>query len=330
MNNKFFKTLVSSALIAGLGSTIYAQKALSNESNPKKITVTIEAPEVQTPQLENANEYFVVDFNHQNGTNPFNITNNNTSYSYSNYLEIKDADQWGGANSSKFITQQVLESIRNYKLNVSEDQKYFGFWWSAGDSYNQITFKNDGEEVASFKTSDLVNFINDSGTVNSEVYHGNPAYNGQDTGHLNEPFAFVNVFFGEDTAYDEIVFATLTEGGSAFESDNHTFSAIEQKIRGEIIPNNAPVANSDSVTTSILSSINIDVLANDTDADGDELTLIDVSAAFSGGQAVIEDNKIVYTAGSVPGGFSLTYTVQDGKSATSQGTVDITVIASPD
>ena len=245
-------------------------------------------------------------------------------------MAIISADRWGGANGSKFITQQILESIRSYSLTINEDQKYFGFWWSAGDAYNQITFKNDGEEVASFKTSDLVNFINNSGTVDTAAYKGNPTYSGDETGHLNEPFAFVNVFFGNDFAYDEVVVATLTEGGAAFESDNHTFSAIAQDIRGKVIPNNAPVANEDSAVTTIFSTIAIDVLANDTDEDGDELSLASVDAAFSGGNAIIEDNKIVYTADSVPGEFGMTYIVKDEYGKTSQGSVKITVTAAAD
>ena len=329
MNNKILNTIVATTLLTGLGTTLGSGKALSQEAH-RGITVTIEAPKVQTPQLASPDEYFVVDFNNQDGTDSFEITNDNTIYSYGNDLEIKAANQWGGANGSKFITQEVLQSIRSYSLTVSEDQKYFGFWWSAGDPYNQITFKNDGEEVASFKTADIVNFINSSGTVNSSAYHGNPAYSGGDTGHLNEPFSFVNVFFGEDLAYDEIVVATLTEGGAAFESDNHTFSAIPQPVRGHVIPNNAPVANTDEATTSIFSSITIDALANDTDEAQDTLKIIGVSDAFSGGQAVIEDNKIVYTAGSVPGGFSMTYTIEDEKGVSSEGTINITVIASPD
>ena len=330
MNNKILNTVIATALLTSFGNIISSEKALSQQVAGQGITVTIEAPEVQTPQLSNPDEYFVVDFNDQNGTGDFSVTNDNTTYSYGNDLEIKSANQWGGAEGSKFITQEVLQSIRSYSLTVSEDQKYFGFWWSAGDPYNQITFKNDGEEVASFKTADMVNFINSSGTVESSAYHGNPAYSGDNTGHLNEPFSFVNVFFGEGMAYDEIVVATLTEGGSAFESDNHTFSAIPQPIRGEVIPNFAPIANTDEVTTSIFSTITIDALANDTDEAKETLKITGVSAAFSGGQAVVEDNKIVYTAGSVPGGFSMTYTVEDEKGLSSEGKVDITVIASPD
>jgi len=330
MNNKILNTAVAATLLASLSTAIYSQKALADESNSRGITVTIEAPTVQTPQLPNENEYFVVDFNSQNGTDSFSVTNDNTNYSYSNDLEVKAANQWGGANGSKFITQKSLESIRSYSLTTSENQKYFGFWWSAGDAYNEITFKNDGEEVASFKTADIVNFINNSGTVNSTAYHGNPAYSGDNTGHLNEPFSFVNVFFGDDIAYDEVVVATLTEGGAAFESDNHTFSAIEQDVRGEVISNTAPIANTDSATTSIFSTITIDVLANDEDQEGHELTLTGLNAAFSGGSAVIENNKVVFTAGSVPGEFSMTYTVEDEKGKASEGTVNITVTASPD
>ena len=95
-------------------------------------------------------------------------------------------------------------------------------------------------------------------------------------------------------------------------------------------PNNAPTANNDTATTSVFNSIAIDVLANDTDEDGDELTLTGVNATFSGGNAVIENNQILYTAGSVPGGFSMAYTVQDEYGKTSEGTVAIAVTASAD
>ena len=122
----------------------------------------------------------------------------------------------------------------------------------------------------------------------------------------------------------------MTEGGAAFESDNHTFSAIPQPIRGEVVPNNAPIANNDSATTSIFNTITINVLANDTDPDNDKLSLVSLSDSFSGGKAIIENDKIIYTAGSIPGGFSLSYTVKDEYNKTSVGTVTIDVVAAPD
>lgn len=329
MNHKILNTTIVTTLVLSSVGTINSAKAVANESNSRGITVTIEAPTIQSSQLPNPSEYYVIDFEDLSGTNAFSKTNSNTTYSYSNDLEVKNANQWGGANGSKFITQERLESIRSYSISVSEDQKYFGFWWSAGDPYNVITFKNDGADVASFKTADLVNFIDNSGVVNTSAYKGNPAYNGDKTGHLREPFSFVNVFFNDSSAYDEIVVATITEGGSAFESDNHTFSAVQQTIRGEVIPNTAPVANDDRAITSIFGSVTIDVLANDTDPDGDDITLTSIDSKF-GGDAKIEDNKIVYTAGSTPGEFSLTYTIQDEYGKTDSGTVIITVFAAAD
>ena len=237
-----------------------------NCQNAAGIIVSIEAPTVQTTQLPNADEYYVVDFNDRSsGTDGFSKSNGSTTYTYSSDLEIKSANEWGGAGGSKFITQEVLESIRSYTVSVNEDQKYFGFWWSAGDPYNKITFKKDGAQVAEFMTEDLVDFINSSGVSNTSEYFGNPAYNGQSTGHTNEPFSYVNIFFKKGS-YDEIVVATLTAGGSAFESDNHTFSAVEQPIIGTVLPGaTTPAAVNDLITTDEDSSTTVNVLNNDID-----------------------------------------------------------------
>ena|GEM_PF-1772978 len=176
----------------------------------------------------------------------------------------------------------------------------------------------------------MVNFIKNSETVTTSEYQGNPnsVYDSVESGHKTEPFSFVNIFFNDDSAYDEIV-VTSDRSDSAFESDNHTFSAIKQPIRGTVIPNSAPVANDDTATVGIYNSVTIDVLANDTDPEGDATTVTSIDSIF-GGNAKIQENKIVYTAGSIPGEFSLTYTVQDAYGETDSGTVIVTVTAFPD
>jgi hypothetical protein len=329
MNYKLLKTLFSATLIAGLGLIVCSEATLADNADSKKgIRVTIDKAGDQTSKIPNSVEYFVVDFENQNGTSSFTSTNGSTTYSYSNDLEVKAANQWGGANGSKFITQAELKSIRSYKINVNKDQKYFGFWWSAGDAYNKITFKNNGKIIAVFKTADLVDFINEADSINAPDYYGNPAYNGADTGHLEEPFSYVNVFFNEDS-YDEIVVSSMTEGGSAFESDNHTFSPIKLDPWGKEVPNLDPVANDDTAATTIFNSVTIDVLANDSDPDQDEL-FIDSVTNVTGGTATIKNNKIVYTAGAKIGEFSLDYTARDGSGNTGAGKVLIDVGVSPD
>jgi len=93
--------------------------------------------------------------------------------------------------------------------------------------------------------------------------------------------------------------------------------------------NLAPIANNDNAATAIFNSVVIDVLANDIDPDGETKTITKISNVI-GGNAVVENNKVVYTAGSVPGEFSLNYTLEDEYGAEDIGTVNIMVIASPD
>ncbi|GAB4526824.1 MAG: hypothetical protein Tsb0014_07220 [Pleurocapsa sp.] len=236
MSNKIFNTVVAVAAFTSIFSVGFPEIVRATDSHSETgavITVTIEEPSIETTQL--TDDFFVVDFNEENlGTHEFSLTNSGTTYSYGNNLRIDGANQWGGADDSRFITNGVGQG--SFTISVDEDQKYYGFWWSAGDAYNKITFKNDGVEVAVFQTSDLVDFINSSGVDDTSAYYGNPTYTGTNTGHLNEPFAFVNVFFN-DLAYDEIVIETMTDSGAAFESDNHTFSAVKQEIRGNIVKN---------------------------------------------------------------------------------------------
>ena len=78
--------------------------------------------------------------------------------------------------------------------------------------------------------------------------------------------------------------------------------------------NQTPVAVDDAASTSKNTSLVIDVLANDSDADGDALTITSVTrmTEFGFGE-ITADNKILYTP--MPGwwgGDELTYTIDDG------------------
>ena len=94
-------------------------------------------------------------------------------------------------------------------------------------------------------------------------------------------------------------------------------------------PNSAPTANSDSATTTIGQSVIIDVLANDTDPENNNITISEVSNVI-GGAAKIENNQILYTANLIPGIYSLNYSVTDEYGGTDIGTVSILVDANAD
>ncbi len=92
-------------------------------------------------------------------------------------------------------------------------------------------------------------------------------------------------------------------------------------------PNTPPVAVNDTASTVEDTPLTIDVLANDTDADGDNLSVIAVdSPTAQGGTAAIVTGGIEYTpTGSYVGDDTFTYTVSDGHGGTDTATVTVTV-----
>lgn len=94
-----------------------------------------------------------------------------------------------------------------------------------------------------------------------------------------------------------------------------------------VIVNTPPTATDDTATVVNGNSVNVLVLVNDTDADGDLLTIHSIDASgLRGGGAVLEtDNTITYTADSdFVGSDQLTYTIVDNKEGYSTATLSIT------
>ncbi|MBD1581577.1 Ig-like domain-containing protein [Pseudoalteromonas sp. S16_S37] len=96
-------------------------------------------------------------------------------------------------------------------------------------------------------------------------------------------------------------------------------------VQVQVTANRLPIAQSDVARVSAGASINIDVLANDSDADGDELTIIEVSA-LQGSVSIQQGTLLVYTA---KAGFSgtdtISYTISDGYGAPVTSSVSVTV-----
>lgn len=88
--------------------------------------------------------------------------------------------------------------------------------------------------------------------------------------------------------------------------------------------NTPPAAVADSASTAANTPVTIPVLANDSDADGNQLSITAVSAAI-GGVAVISGNSVIFTpTAGFSGVASFTYTITDGI-ATATATVSVTV-----
>ena len=84
--------------------------------------------------------------------------------------------------------------------------------------------------------------------------------------------------------------------------------------------NDAPVAANDAAATAEDTAVVIPVLANDTDLDGDTLSVSSVGTPAHGGAAINPDGTITYTpAANYNGTDSFTYTIGDGNGGTAIG-----------
>lgn len=91
--------------------------------------------------------------------------------------------------------------------------------------------------------------------------------------------------------------------------------------------NQAPSAVDDLVPVTPGQSILIDVMANDSDPEGDTIVLTEIDASSSDGTAEIEDNKVSFTSGSTDIGETdaFTYTITDANGNTDSATVTVEV-----
>jgi len=129
-------------------------------------------------------------------------------------LYVLNADQYGGANNSRYSVQGVSSGVNQTTLTLTNESSYFGLWWSAGDASNVMDFyAKDGSLLAEFTTANLINALPDT-------YKGNPntgSFNGMDA---HENFAFINFFATPGSAWSTIVFRNSSNSG--FEADNYS------------------------------------------------------------------------------------------------------------
>ena len=89
--------------------------------------------------------------------------------------------------------------------------------------------------------------------------------------------------------------------------------------------NDDPVAVDDSANAGS-DAITIDVLANDSDVDGDTVTITDVTASVAGGSAAIVDGQVRFTpTAGFEGSAVLSYSIADGQGGTGGATITITI-----
>ena len=92
------------------------------------------------------------------------------------------------------------------------------------------------------------------------------------------------------------------------------------------VTNRAPIANPDTATTKPATPVTINVLANDSDPDGDPLTVTTVTDPPRGTATRNADNTVTYRPDcGFTGTDMFTYTISDGRGGTASALVTVTV-----
>jgi len=129
---------------------------------------------------------------------------------------------------------------------------------------------------------------------------------------------------------------TYTPNPNYFGADVFTYSVGDGVHRGTAtvtvliapIPD-PPIALDDAASTRINTMVTIPVLANDTDPDGDPISIVSATSPSTGAVMVNPDGTITYTpANNYEGLATFTYTIEDTAGARSTATVNVTMIAS--
>jgi hypothetical protein len=122
----------------------------------------------------------------------------------------------------------------------------------------------------------------------------------------------------------KVVLGGSTQRGGTATTGNFDFAAI--RLGTDTTPNTPPVAAGDLRTTGENTPLVVNVLDNDTDADGDPLTASLVAGPANGTLALNGSGSFTYTpAPGFNGTDSFTYVANDGQANSNPATVTITV-----
>jgi hypothetical protein len=115
------------------------------------------------------------------------------------------------------------------------------------------------------------------------------------------------------------------------DTDNAVFHLTTSGFNNPPDAVNDPTAGNDAITTPEDTPIDIDVLANDSDIDGDTITVTNVTDPPHGSVTINSDNTVEYTpdTGWI-GTDTFDYTISDGEGGEDTATVTVTVLEAPE
>lgn len=156
-------------------------------------------------------------------------------------VQVNAADQYGGAGGTGTYAvtftnagySLAVSAASNYGAGPSAPINYFGFWLSALDAGNKLTFYNGSTQVFTFSPAQVQALLG-----SNPAYLGNPnaAFLGKNSG---QPYVFLN-FYDTSGSFTNVAFSENPAGGG-YESDNQTVGSYTS-ISGTEVPMPEPAA----------------------------------------------------------------------------------------
>lgn len=227
-------------------------------------------------------------------------------------------------------TAGSVQGIRFYKGFYNIGEHVVSLWSSDGTLL--ATGVSTGESLSGWQTVMFSSPIQiAAGTTYVASYHSNGFYSVTDN------------YFGSGSTYASGALKAVDGGGAYAYSDNAgTFPGLSPggsnywvDVVFDAGPNSVPVAGDDSgLTISRNGTLTISIatlLANDTDANGDAMTISAVGNALNGTVTLNKQNgTVIFTpAANYSGPASFSYTLSDGRGGTDQANVSLTVDPGP-
>ncbi|EPU5965751.1 tandem-95 repeat protein, partial [Vibrio parahaemolyticus] len=308
----------------------------NDELNLKDLTISASVSDGVNPTASDSDSLIVNRVNDA-PTVENAIANQVLSEDFATYtIDLNDAfkDSDSALNFSVSGNSNVLVSIENGIATISPTAD-----WNGSETLTFTATDPSGESVSqpvNFTVAPVADIVADNATVVEDTptiikVLGNDTFEGDDkvvsldtnNGPANgmvsvNPDGSVT-YTPNDNYHGTDSFTYIVTSGGVSESTT---------VSVDVTPvNDAPVAKDDIATTQEDTAVTIDVLSNDTDVDGDKLSIQSATVPEAQGKVEIVDGKLVFTpAENFNGHAEITYTITDG-ALTDQATVNVTVNA---
>lgn len=227
------------------------------------------------------------------------------------------SDDYGSTQASAFSLLPQGSAVVSATYGIVErntDADYFSFWSNAAAIALNVNPTPLGPNLAVradlySSAGTLLTTVNPAGVLNAVVNFTLPA--------AGQYFLKVSGTGKSDP---------LTTGFTSYASlGNYRITGTVQAYTGVGSGNSAPVAIADNATTVAGVPVTVNVLANDSDPNGDTLTITGLSNVVNG-TAVISGNAVIFTPTTgFTGTGSFTYSISDGHGGAASGAATITV-----